>query len=162
MSGCAYLAKDTAQNHATERKYPTDNHGHDRIHSSSLIFQCRTNLLHSYLADVYKRQVVDIKRSFVGHLGIDQALIQNHGDLVCLLAQRRVHAPDLIPVEVDGGDLGGVTPIRNLVALTIEAESGSAAGDGLFAVAERGHMPENFGQFLALPVQADLAVHIQI
>lgn len=122
---------------------------------------CNCRLFNEVVEDLLKA-VVDIKRSFVGHLGIDQALIQGHGDPVCLLAQRRGHAPDLVPVEVDGGDLGSVTPIRNLVALTIEAESGSAAGDGLFAVAERGHMPENFGQFLTLPVQADLAVHIQI
>lgn len=122
---------------------------------------CHRRLFNEVVQDILKT-VVHIEGSFVGHLGIDQTLIQGHGDLIGSLAQRPSHTPDLIPVKVDGDDLYRVTPIRNLVALAIEAESRSSAGDRLFAVSEGGHVPENFGQLLALPVQADFAVHIQI
>ena len=76
--------------------------------------------------------VVHVKGRLIGHLRIDHALVQGRGDLVGLLAQRRGHAPDLIPIEVDGGDLCGITAVGDLVSLAVESETGTAAGDGLF------------------------------
>ncbi len=78
--------------------------------------------------------VVHVTGRLIGHLRIDHALVQGRGNLVGLLAQRRGHAPDLIPIEVDGGDLRGITAVGDLVSFTVESEAGASTGDGLFSL----------------------------
>ena len=65
-------------------------------------------------------------------------------------------------VKVDGGDLRGITAVGDLVSLAVESEAGASISNGLFTVAEHGHVAEYLSQILTLPVQAHLAVHIQI
>ena len=81
---------------------------------------CSRALFDEVAEDILKA-IIHVKWRLIGYLGVDQTLIQGHGDLVGLLAERRSHAPDLVPVKVDGGDLRGITSVGDLVSLAVES-----------------------------------------
>lgn len=45
------------------------------------------------VAEDVLKAIVHIKGRLIGYLGVDQTLVQGHGDLVGLLAERCSHAP---------------------------------------------------------------------
>ena len=105
--------------------------------------------------------VVHLKGEGEVHGGVDQALVQPGGHLVGLAAQLGGHAPDLVPVKVDGSYPFGVAAVAHLVALAVEPVAAAAVGDHHLAVAQDGHPAEGVSQALPGPVQAGLAVHVQ-
>ena len=78
--------------------------------------------------------------------------------MIGLFAQLRVHLPDLITVEIDGGDTLDIAAIGDLVTLQIEAVTGTAVGDHSLRGAEVSHVSQQGSDFLADTIQSDFTI----
>ena len=105
-----------------------------------------------------RKSLVHIERSFVLHRGVDQSGIQSGRGLIGLLAQISAHLPDLIAIEIDGGHTLDIAAVGDLISLVVEPIANSPVRDQNLAIAQAGHVTEQSGDLLALPVEAHFAI----
>lgn len=105
-----------------------------------------------------RESLVHIERSFVPHRGVDQSGIQSGRGLIGLLAQISAHLPDLIAIEIDGGHTLDIAAVGDLISLVVEPIADSPVRDQNLAIAQAGHVTEQSGNLLALPIEAHFTI----